>query len=71
MKSKNLIFISIGVALGLYIGTHTDFEKNNLLQMMNRIESCVRVEFPDSGTVETEDRCYKKEIFPINMKNNN
>jgi len=71
MKSKNLIFISIGVALGLYLGTHIDFEKNNLLQMMSRIESCVRVEFSDSETVEVEDGYYKKEIFPINMKNNN
>ena len=42
MKKKHtLLAISIGTAIGLFIGVNADFEKTNLFRMMKEVKSCV------------------------------
>ena len=42
MKKKHtLLAISIGTAIGLFIGVNTDFERTNFFKMIKEVKSCV------------------------------
>tara|TARA_B100000029_G_scaffold74222_1_gene66140 strand:- start:420 stop:686 length:267 start_codon:yes stop_codon:yes gene_type:complete len=42
MKKKHtLLAISIGTAIGLFIGVNTDFERTNFFKMIKEVRSCV------------------------------
>ena len=67
MTSKSLFLISIGIAAGLFLATHTDFKENNIMKMVKRIESCVKAEFTDDeSSTEFDEGTYRKKIYPEN-----
>jgi hypothetical protein len=56
MKRKHLLLaISIGAAIGLFIGVNADFEKSNFLRMVEEIESCVEQGFSAKEEIQMEE----------------
>ena len=42
MKRKHLLLaISLGAAIGLFIGVNADFERTNFFRMIKEVKSCV------------------------------
>ena len=62
MKRKHMLLaISIGTAIGLFIGVNADFEKTNLIRMMKEVKSCV-----DQGlTVKEKARLEGEGIYQV------
>ena len=56
MKRKHIILaISIGAAIGLFIGVNADFEKSNFLRMIEEVESCVEQGFSIKEEAQMEE----------------
>ena len=56
MKRKHIILaISIGAAIGLFIGVNADFERSNFFRMIDEIESCVEKGFSAKEKARLEE----------------
>jgi hypothetical protein len=68
MKKKHLLLaISFGIAIGLFLSTRVDFEKNNIFKMMSELESCVKQVFieKEAPVSDEEEGIYQiKDITP-------
>ena len=43
MKKKAILFIlSVGIALGLFLGVNADFEKSNFLKLIKEVETSIK-----------------------------
>ena len=43
MKKRSILFIlSMGIALGLFLGVNTDFEKGSFLKLMKEVETSIK-----------------------------
>ena len=66
MKKKHVLMaISLGVAVGLYVGVNADLEKSNLSKVMNEVGKCVKESFGENEEARYDNNKEEKGIYKV------